>query len=432
MSAVGGYGWQVVLVVVLVLLNAAFSGSEMALITLRESQLQRLERQSRSGRTLARLARDPNRFLATIQIGITLAGFLASAAAAVSLAQPLIGPLGFLGTAAEPAAIVVITIILTFFTLVVGELAPKRIAMQRAEGWALMVARPLDVLSTLSRPVIWLLGKSTDLVVRMAGGDPDAGREEVSAEEIRDMVAQQQEFTPEQRTIISGAFEIADRILREILVPRRDVLILPAVMKAPEALKRLVEGGHSRAPVTGPLGLDDVLGVVHLRDLIGSDGHVIDHMFTPLFLPETLKIADAMRQLRTQRQQFALVVDERGAIDGIVTMEDLVEEVVGEIYDETDRDVQSMVREDDGAMLLPGTFPIHDLPDIGVEIEEADEGDYTTVAGLVLARLGHIPTGPGETVSIDGHTAEVVEVTGRAITRLRLRPLVTESPATVS
>ncbi|MBG0567127.1 hemolysin family protein [Actinoplanes aureus] len=425
----GGYGWQVVLVVVLVLLNAAFSGSEMALISLRESQLQRLERQSRTGRTLAKLARDPNRFLATIQIGITLAGFLASAAAATTLAQPLIKPLeGFLGTAAEPVAILLITIVLTFFTLVVGELAPKRIAMQRAEGWAMLVARPLDVLATLSRPVNWLLGKSTDLVVRLTGGDPDAGREEVSTEEIRDMVAQQQDFTAEQRTIISGAFEIADRILREILVPRRDVLVLPADTPAPEALDRLVAGGHSRAPVTGPMGLDDVLGVVHLRDLIGADGPVNGYMFTPLFLPETLKVSDAMRQLRVQRQQFALVVDERGAIDGIVTMEDLVEEIVGEIYDETDRDVQSVIREDDGAMLLPGTFPIHDLPDIGVDIEELDAGDYTTVAGLVLARLGHIPTEPGETVAIDGHTAEVVEITGRAITRLRLRPLA-ELPA---
>jgi putative hemolysin len=428
-SAVGGYGWQVVLVVVLVLLNAAFSGSEMALISLRESQLQRLERQSRTGRTLAKLARDPNRFLATIQIGITLAGFLASAAAATTLAQPLIKPLeGFLGTAAEPVAILLITIVLTFFTLVVGELAPKRIAMQRAEGWAMLVARPLDVLATLSRPVNWLLGKSTDLVVRLTGGDPDAGREEVSTEEIRDMVAQQQDITAEQRTIISGAFEIADRILREILVPRRDVLVLPADTPAPEALDRLVAGGHSRAPVTGPMGLDDVLGVVHLRDLIGAEGPVNGYMFTPLFLPETLKVSDAMRQLRVQRQQFALVVDERGAIDGIVTMEDLVEEIVGEIYDETDRDVQSVIREDDGAMLLPGTFPIHDLPDIGVDIEELDAGDYTTVAGLVLARLGHIPTAPGETVAIDGHTAEVVEITGRAITRLRLRPLA-ELPA---
>jgi putative hemolysin len=422
---VGGYGWQVLLVVVLVLLNAAFSGSEMALISLRESQLQRLEKQSRTGRTLARLARDPNRFLATIQIGITLAGFLASAAAAVSLAQPLIEPLGFLGTAAEPAAIVLVTMVLTFFTLVVGELAPKRIAMQRAEGWAMAVARPLDVLATLSRPVVWLLGKSTDLVVRLTGGDPNAGREEVTAEEIRDMVAAQQDFTVEQRTIISGAFEIADRILREVLVPRREVLILPSDLPAPEGLARLVEGGHSRAPVTGAMGLDEVIGVVHLRDLVAAVGPVRDHVFTALFLPETMKVSDAMRQMRADRQQFALVVDERGAIDGIVTMEDLVEEIVGEIYDESDRDVQSVIREADGAMLLPGTFPIHDLPDIGVEIEDENEGDYTTVAGLVLARLGHIPTAPGEIVTVDGHTAQVVEITGRAITRLRLRPLAT-------
>src|SRR5689334_21462602 len=164
----GGTGGELVLVLVLVLVNAAFSGSEMALVQLRESQVQRLERQSRRGRVLARLTRDPNRFLATIQIGITLAGFLASAAAAVSLVEPL----GFVGQAAAPVSIVLVTIALTFVTLVVGELAPKRIAMQRAEGWSMLVARPLDVLSLVSRPAVWLLGVSTDLVVRMAGGDP--------------------------------------------------------------------------------------------------------------------------------------------------------------------------------------------------------------------------------------------------------------------
>jgi putative hemolysin len=418
-SAVGGYGWQIVLVVVLVLLNAVFAGSEMALVSLRESQLQRLERTTRTGRTLARLARDPNRFLATIQIGITLAGFLASAAAAVSLAAPLVGPLGFLGGAAEPVAIVLVTVVLTFFTLVVGELAPKRVAMQRAESWALLVARPLDVLATGSRPVVWLLGRASDLLVRLAGGDPGAGREEVTTEEIRDMVAAQEDFSAEQRTIIAGAFELADRILREILVPRRDVLVLPADLPAADGLARLVAGGHSRAPVTGPLGLDDVLGVVHLRDLVGASGAVREHMFAALFLPETLKVSDAMRQMRLQRMQLALVVDERGAIDGIVTMEDLVEEVVGEIYDETDRDVQAVVHEADGAMVVPGTFPIHDLPDIGVDLETG--GDYTTVAGLVLARLGHIPDDPGEVVDVGGWSVEVTRIDGLAITEVRLR-----------
>lgn len=420
----GGYGGQIALVVVLVLVNAVFSGSEMALVSLRDSQLQRLADRSRAGATLARLARDPNRFLATIQIGITLAGFLASAAAAVSLAEPLIGPLGFLGSAARPAAIVLVTMVLTFFTLVLGELAPKRIAMQRAEGWSLAVARPLDLLASITRPAIWLLGKSTDLVVRAAGADPDAAREEVTSEEIREIVAGQEDFSVEQRTIISGAFELADRTLREIFVPRRDVFTLQAVLRAEEALHRMVQAGISRAPVTGPLGLDDVLGVVHLRDLIGVDGPVIAAVYEPLFLPGTLRLADALRQMRQQRQQLALVVDEHGAVGGIVTMEDLVEKVVGEIYDEADPDVAAVVHEDDGAMVLPGTFPLHDLPDLGVGFaDDRPAGEYTTVAGLLLSRLGHIPEQPGEVITLDGHTAEVKEVTGRAITAVRLRPL---------
>jgi putative hemolysin len=416
-------GGQLALVLVLVLVNAAFSGSEMALVSLRDSQVQKLERTSRRGRVLARLTRDPNRFLATIQIGITLAGFLASAAAAVSLSKPLVEPLSFLGSAAEPTAIVIVTIVLTFVTLVIGELAPKRIAMQRTEGWALVVARPLDVLSTISRPVVWLLSVSTNLLVRLAGGDPAAQRDEVTTEEIRDMVAAQQDFSIEQRTIISGAFEIADRILREILVPRRDVLTLPAGLAAPEALSQLIAGAHSRAPIVGPAGLDDVYGVVHLRDLIGAHGPVEAVARPGLFLPETLRVSDALRQLRHERQQLALVVDERGAIDGIITMEDLVEEIVGEIYDETDADVLAVVKEADGALLMPGSFPIHDLPDIGFDDAGPEEGDYTTIAGMVLAALGHIPTTPGEVVRLPLFTAEVVEITGRAITRVRVRAL---------
>ncbi|MEV0270010.1 hemolysin family protein [Hamadaea sp. NPDC050747] len=419
----GGYGTQVVLVLILVLVNGALSGSEMALISLRESQIQRLERSSRGGRVLARLSRDPNRFLATIQIGITLAGFLASAAAAVSLAKPLVEPLSFLGTAAEPAAIVLVTIVLTFVTLVLGELAPKRIAMQRAESWALIAARPLDWMAVASRPVVWLLGKATDLIVALTGGDPRAAREEISAEEIRELVVAQRGFTPQQREIISGAFEITERMVREILVPRRDVTTLPVAMTVDEALVRLAESGHTRAPVVGPEGLDDVYGVVHLRDLLGGDRSqtAADRVRAAVLMPETLSVSDAMRQLRQQHEQFALIVDERGAIDGIITMEDLVEEVVGEIYDETDRDIQEVVTEADGVLLVPGAFPIHDLPDLGIDVERLGDMDYTTVAGLILDRLGRIPDQPGDVVKAPGFTAEVVEVTGRAITKARLR-----------
>jgi putative hemolysin len=421
-EAVGGYARQVALVLALVLLNAAFSGSETALVSLREGQLRKVARASRGGRALARLVRDPNRFLATTQLGITLAGFLAAAAAAVSLAEPLVGPLAFLGSFAKPVAVVLVTTALTFVTLVLGELAPKRIAMQRAQRWGLLVARPLDLLAALSRPAVWLLSQATNLVVRLFGGDPQVRREEVSAEELREMVLTQRGFSPQQQAIVSGAFEIGERTLRQILVPRNEVTCLPARMPTEQAMRRMAETGRSRAPVTGERGLDEVIGVVHIRDLVGGDGLVGEHAREALFLPETLRVADALRQMRQCRQRLALVVDERGVSDGIVTMEDLLEEVVGELYDETDPDVQTAVREQDGALLVPGSFPLQDLPEIGITVEFRPPGDYTTVAGLVLVGLGHLPTEPGEIVHLPTLTAQVVEVSGHAIRKVRLRP----------
>ena len=239
---------QLLLVGILVVINAAFAGTELALVSLREAQLQRLEERSATGAVLARLACQPNQFLATIQIGITLAGFLASAAAAVSLAEPLEEPLSFLGGAAGPTSVVIVTLILAYFTLVFGELAPKRLAMQRAEKWGLLMARPLDLLSTLTKPVVWLLSRSTDIAVRVLGGDPTLQREEVSGEELRDMVAIHDSFPPEQRQIIDGAFEIAERQLDQVMVPRNDVMVIDAEMTCAEALAALLESGHSRAP----------------------------------------------------------------------------------------------------------------------------------------------------------------------------------------
>ncbi|WP_369077134.1 CBS domain-containing protein [Symbioplanes lichenis] len=252
------------------------------------------------------------------------------------------------------------------------------------------------------------------------------GRQQASTDHIRALVAARHDFSAEQRTIISGAFEIADRTLREILIPRRDVLTLATGTPAREALRALIEGGHSRAPVVGPAGLDDVAGLVHLRDLAGADkaDEPVDALAHPvLSLLGMARVPDALRLLRLERQQFALVVDECGAVEGIVTMEDLVEEIVGEIYDETDREARpAVVEEADGALLLPGSYPIHELRGIGFG---GADGDYTTIAGLLLAELGHIPTGPGEVVRRPGFTAEVEEVTGRAITRVRLRAVTT-------
>lgn len=410
---------QLGLVLVLVILNAAFAGSEMALVSLRESQLQRLEAQGHRGRTLAKLARDPNRFLATIQIGITLAGFLASAAAAVSLAEPLEEPLSFLGGAARPVAIIVVTLLLSYVTLVFGELAPKRIAMQRAEGWGLLAARPLSVVAQLTRPAVWVLSRSTDLAVRLLGGDPDRTGEEVTEDELRDMVAAQPGFTEQHRTILTGAFEIAGRTLHEIVQPRRDVFVLPPEVPCAEGLLALARSNHTRAPVAHDGNLDEFVGVIHLRDLVDAGDCTVGEATQPApAFPETAKVLDALRTMQSGHHQMAIVINEHGGTEGIVTVEDLLEELVGEIYDETDQDILSVRPEPDGARVLPGRFPVHDLKDIDVDLPE---GPYSTVAGLVLDRLGFIPEQPGDVVAVDGWTLEVMAVDGRAITEVRLR-----------
>ena len=414
---------QLALIGFLVLLNAAFAGTELALVSLREGQLRRLEQRSPTGAILARLAREPNRFLATIQIGITLAGFLASAAAAISVAEPLEEPLGFLGGAAKPIAVVLVTFVLAYVTLVFGELAPKRVAMQRAERWGLVAARPLAMMSSLTRPVVWLLSASTDVAVRLMGGDPARHREEMTEEELRDMVAVQKTFTPKQRLIIEGAFEIAGRTLREVLRPRPEVFVIDADEMASTALLRLASSGHSRAPAGTHGVLDDVIGVVHLRDLLaGGDRPVREVATETCALPESVGVLDALHELQTRRLQMAVVVDEHGSTSGIVTVEDLVEELVGEIYDESDRDIMAVQRHPDGTIVLPGSFPVHDLVDLGIDVES--DSSFATVAGLVLNHLGHIPDAPGETVTVGPWRIEVTAVAAHTITEVRIHPVV--------
>jgi putative hemolysin len=278
------------------------------------------------------------------------------------------------------------------------------------------------VLAGLSRPVVWGLGAVTNMIVQVLGGDPDAGQEQLTPDELRDLVAGHRGLNPEQRTIIMGAMEIHERILRRVLVPRGSVFTVPATSALDQARKDLASSGHSRAPIVGPDGLDEVLGVVSLRDLLAASESVTEVMSQPVIWPDTVRVSDALRRFRAERQQFALVVDEHGSVTGIVTLEDLLEEIVGEIYDEADRDVLAVRTGPDGTLNLPGTFPVHDLPDLGVEFSERPRGDYTTVAGLILALLGRIPERPGDAVDLEGWTFEVVSVQRRAITGVLLRP----------
>jgi putative hemolysin len=413
---------EIGLVLLLVVINAAFAGSEVALISLREGQLRRLEQEGEQGRLVARLARDPNQFLSTIQIGITLAGFLASAAAAVSLAEPLVPLLDALGRAAEPVAVLLVTMVLTYLTLVVGELAPKRIALQRSERWARRAARPLALVSTLTRPAVWLLSRSTDLLVRLAGADPRRQREEVTEEEVRDMLAIEAVFRPEQRRILAETIEIGERRLSDVLVPRRDVVAVPAEATVPEAIDTLLRSTHGRAPVYRG-DLDEVLGLVTLQDLVGAEGLVADCVRPVLALPESMGVLEALRRFQGARGQLAIVLNEYGGTEGIITVEDLLEELVGEIYDEFDPDLRMVRRRGDGSLVVPGAFPVHDLPDLGVSLPE---GDYATVAGLILERLGRIPSA-GDAVEVDRWRLEVLAMDRNAIGRVRLDPLGDES-----
>ena len=418
---------EIALVVILVLLNAGLSGSEMAFVTLRESQVNRLAADGERGRKLAALTADPNRFLSTIQVGITLAGFLASATAAVSLAQPLIDPLGALGNAAEPAAVFIVTLVLSYATLVLGELAPKRIAMQTAPQWALRAAGPITVISTLVRPLVWLLAQSTAVVVRMVGLDPYAVREEVTEEELKDMIAAQESIPAQQRSIIEGALELDERRLWQVLVPRSDVVFVTSNQDTATARDHLIEAGLSRAPVIGSTE-DDVIGFVHLRQLVAGVGIVADYIRPALVLPDSVGVLQALGRMQQQRGQLALVVDEFGSVAGIVTLEDLLEEIVGEIYDEFDKDTAAVVRTPDGEIELAGSFPAHDLPDLGVDLEA---GRHATIAGIMLEEIGEFPP-VDTTITVGEWRLTALEVTPRAILRVkvaRVTPEATESEA---
>jgi putative hemolysin len=282
--------------------------------------------------------------------------------------------------------------VLTFVTLVLGELAPKRIAMQRAERWLLVTGGLLVMLARFAGPFVRLLGVATDVVVRISGADPKLGRDALTQEEVRDLIATGGLYDAEERRIITGALEAADRVLYEVLRPRNAVVALRADLPAVEGLQQLIVSGHSRAPVYTER-IDDADRFVGVMDLVGAEGSVADRARPVLALPESLGLIDALRRLQVSRSSLAVVIDEYGGVAGIVTIEDLLEELVGEINDEYDRDVRDVVRGADGTVTLTGRFPLHDLVDVlpDVPTELLEDTDAVTVSGLVTDLLGRLP-----------------------------------------
>jgi magnesium and cobalt exporter, CNNM family len=426
---------DIVLVVVFVLVGGVFAGAEIALVSLREAQVRVLSERGRRGRALARLLGDPNRFLAAVQVGVTLAGFLSAAFGASTLAEPfsdwLVGR-GVGERVADPLALVLVTVAISYLSLVVGELTPKRLALQRAEGFALLVARPLDTIARLSRPVIWLLSASTDVLVRLLGGDPKASGEAISQEELRDLVAAHESLSSDERRLIDEVFRAGDREVREVMTPRTEVDFLEASMTASRAARQVHDSSHSRYPVAGR-DQDDVVGFVHVRDLLlpthpaGRAATVGDLAREVKRLPGTAGVLTALSEMRRENQHLAVVVDEYGGTDGIVTLEDLIEEVIGEIYDEYDEDVAPDADDEPGGPHeVDGLLNLDDFAQVtGLRLPE---GPYETVAGYVLAELGRLPV-VGDAVAAEGRTLTVLELDGRRIARLSVTPAPGTEPA---
>jgi putative hemolysin len=432
---------NILMVVAFVLIGGAFSGAEIALVSLRESQVRALaESGGRRGQAVQRLLSDPNRFLAAVQVGVTLAGFFSAAFGASTLSQPLgewFVTLGMRAGLADPLAFVLVTIAISYLSLVVGELTPKRLALQRAEGFSLLVAAPLNAIAKLSRPVIWLLSKSTNLLVRLVGGDPTASGESISQEELRDLVTAHESLSSDERRLIGEVFRAGDREVREVMTPRTEVDFLDASMTASRAAKQVHDSSHSRYPVVGR-DEDDVLGFVHVRDLFlpnhpaGRAATVGDLVREVKRLPGTAGVLTALSEMRRENQHLAIVVDEYGGTDGIVTLEDLIEEVIGEIYDEYDEGVADGGDErPDGPQELDGLLNLDDFREAtGLQLPE---GPYETVAGYVLAELGRLPV-VGDSVEVEGRTLTVLELDGRRIARISVSraPQPEVDPAQVS
>ncbi|MCZ2806417.1 hemolysin family protein [Modestobacter sp. VKM Ac-2983] len=415
---------NIVMVFAFVLVGGAFSGAEIALVSLRESQVRALAETGRRGQALNKLLADPNQFLASVQVGVTLAGFFSAAFGASTLSGPLGDVLigwGVQPGVADPLSFVAVTIAISYLSLVVGELTPKRLALQRAEGFSLVVAAPLNAIAKLFRPIIWLLSKSTNVLVRLLGGDPRASGESISQEELRDLVAAHESLSSDERRLIDEVFRAGDREVREVMTPRTEVHFLEASMTASRAAKQVADSNWSRYPVVGR-NEDDVVGFVHVRDLFlpshpaGRAATVGDLAREIKQLPGTAGVLTALSGMRKENRHFAIVVDEYGGTDGIVTLEDLIEEVIGDIYDEYDEDVAPESEEPaEGPHEVDGLFNLDDFA--GATGLQLPEGPYETVAGYVLAELGRLPV-VGDTVTVEERTLTVLELDGRRIARI--------------
>ncbi|MCK2022637.1 hemolysin family protein [Microbacterium sp. kSW2-24] len=413
--------WNIALVFAFVLIGGVFAATEMALVTLRESQINAIGLRGKRGAKVAALARNPNTFLSAVQIGVTVAGFASAAYGATSIA-PSVAPL-FESWGLDPAisltiATIALTLVIAYLSLVLGELVPKRLAIQRNAQFAYAVAPALNGFAIVMRPVIWLLSVSTNALVRLLGGDPNKTGEELSDEEVRDIVASHQGLPDDERRILDDVLSLRGRQISEVMRPRPEVVALDETATAAEAMAQVRDLPFSRYPVADK-SIDDIIGFVHVRDLFEAAGDDPSRPVQTLlrdipYIPSTARVLPTLTRMRADGHHIAVVVDEYGGTDGLVTLEDLVEEVVGEIFDEYDTAEMDLPG---GA--IDGRLNLQDFEEAtGLELPR---GSSDTIAGFITEQLGRLAV-VGDTIEVPGATIQVAELDRRRIARVRVTP----------
>lgn len=424
-------GLNILLIFVFLLLGSVFAGTELALVSLRGSQIDQMEQEDARGKRVAKIARDPNTFLSTVQIGVTLSGFL-SASFGESSISPFIVPVvegwGVPSNVAAPLTTIVLTLVISYCSIVISEMVPKRIAMQRNEQIARAVVPAISAFAKVCRPIIWLIGKNTNGIVRLLGFDPNETESEVSDEELRVLVSSNTNLTKDERTILDDVFDASETIVAEVMRPRADVVFLDGDTPLADAAAQVRELPYSRYPVIGK-SFDDVLGFVHVRDLLDvrdpNAKTVADVTREGISLPGTSKLLPSLSLLRKRGIHLAVVIDEYGGTDGIVTLEDMTEELVGDIRDEYDlpedtpKDKLPTDVFVDSVATIDGGMTIEDFADLtGIELED---GPYETVAGYFLAHSGKMGEVGDHLVVDDAYTMTITKVDGRRIETIEVR-----------
>ena len=409
----------------LTLANGYFSGSEMAVATAKRAILEpQAEEGDKAARRVLELANDSGQFLATIQVAITLVGFAASAFAATSLSDPLADWLISLGVpAASPVATVLITLIVSYFSIVIGELVPKRIALSNPEAVAKQIAGPVSAFMTIARPLVWLTSKSANAIANLMGVSNPDDQQSASEDEIKYLVTDSEELSDQEKTMIHEIFDLGDAKAREVMVPRVDMCAVEDTDSLFEVIDIMRKTGFSRLPVYHDT-IDKIVGIAHIKDLLApvldqraEADKVSRYMRQASFVPDTKDIIPLLSEMQSSHEQMVIVVDEYGGTAGVLTIEDIVEEVVGEIEDEFDPDNKYLTKLSDREWLVDGRFSIDDAIELGWPIEDSDA--YETVAGFVLEIADKLPR-PGDEFVRNGYIFHVQSMRGKRVSMLRV------------